>query len=200
MPALEYDARADEQCAASRGYEIKEEWANELNARLPEVQALWKTTAPLMFAAVSRLTGKLIDAPSSRIRLTLCDSPSQARLGISVNMRFALGSFTAKPVPLRYKIDTAFHEVLHDFTRRHVPKASPLKKLHNAESSCVLNHLHLLSLHKAVLLSLGEKAALENMVEIDSQLPSGCYSRAWAIVNEAEGTYKQYLQELAGGA
>jgi hypothetical protein len=131
------------------------------------------------------------------VRLTLCDTPSQSFNGPSVNMRFALRSFTAKPVPLRYKVDTAFHESLHAFITKYTPSDSALLAARKSESPCVLNHLHLLALQKAVLLSLGDAAALEQVIAIDSTLPSGCNKRAWAIVNEADGAYKAYVAELA---
>lgn len=194
--SLRYDAPADERCASAHGYEIKEAWVEELRSRLPEMQALWESAAPPMLAAVRKLTNKSLDPLPATVLLTLCDSPSQSRFGISVNMRFALGAFTANPVPLRYKVDTAFHELLHGFVSRHVPENSPLLERHKSESACVRNHLHLLSLQKAVLLSLGQQTELEQVIRIDTQLPSGCYSKAWAIVNESGSTYMQYVEEL----
>jgi hypothetical protein len=194
---LRYDEQLDERCAISRNYEIKAGWVAELRARLPEIQSLWEASAPPMMAAVVRITGKPVDPRPELIRLTLCDSPSQSIFGVSVNMRFSLRSFSEQPVPLRYKIDTAFHEILHGFVSRQTPGNSPLLQRHEAESSCVRDHLHLLSLQKAVLLSLGLDAELEQVSKIDSQLPSGCYKRAWEIVNESGDTYRQYVQELA---
>ena len=41
---------------------------------------------------------------------------------------------------------------------------------------------------------------LAQVIAIDSQLPSGCYKGAWELVNETEGTYKQYVSELTRGA
>jgi len=41
-------------------------------------------------------------------------------------MRFALHSFTSTPVPLRYKVDTAFHESLHGFVAKYAPHDSKL--------------------------------------------------------------------------
>jgi hypothetical protein len=58
----------------------------------------------------------------------------------------------------------------------------------------------LLALQKAVLLSLEQSEALAQVVSIDSQLPSGCYKRAWSLINESENVYKQYVAELASGA
>jgi len=61
----------------------------------------------------------------------------------------------------------------------------------------VRNHLHLLALQKAVLVRLGEKDALAQVISTDSRLPSGCYRRAWALVNETDSHYLQYISELA---
>lgn len=52
-------------------------------------------------------------------------------------------------------------------------------------------------LQKGVLLSLNASEALAQVISIDSQLPSGCYKRAWNIVNESKDTYERYIAELA---
>jgi hypothetical protein len=128
--------------------------------------------------------------------LTLCDLPSQSIAGISVNMRYALRSFTPNPVPMRYKVDTLFHELLHDYIARHPVGRSPLLARHAAETACVRSHLHLLALQKAVLLELGQRDELRTVVATDSQLPSGCYRRAWALVNASDTEYSRYVAEL----
>ncbi len=181
-PAVElyYGAPEDQQCALSRGFKIETAWVAELHEVLPAAQELWKSNAPQMFDTASKLTGKHTDTYAVPIRLTLCDTPSQSFSGPVVNMRFALHSFTANPVPLRYKIDTAFHESMHPFIASLALMNSKLIHAHNGEPTCVLNHLHLLALQKAVLLSLGESAELRQVVAVDSELPSGCYKRAWA--------------------
>lgn len=45
---------------------------------------------------------------------------------ILVNMRYALASFTARPVPVRYKANILFREVLHGLVQDYVPKDSAL--------------------------------------------------------------------------
>ncbi|OWW18060.1 hypothetical protein [Noviherbaspirillum denitrificans] len=193
---LIYSESTDAQCAEQHNYQIRAEWAAELHARLPEFVSLWNSVAPPMLDAVTALTGKTVETPRA-VRLTLCDTPSQSMVEPSVNMRFALRSFTPQAVPLRYKADTAFHEILHGFVHRHTPAGSALLRERKGESRCVRNHLHLLALQKAVLLSLGATQELAQVIAIDSQLPSACYKRAWELVNETEGTYKQYVSELA---
>jgi len=192
-----YVESEDRACAKSRGYDVKDEWIKELNQVLPNFRDLWNAKGPAMFTAVTTLTHRSIDPHVEPVRLTLCDTPSQSSSGPSVNMRFALHSFTTSPVPLRYKIDVAFHESLHRFVAEYTPRNSQLLTSHHSESTCVLNHLHLLALQKAVLLSLGDATSLEQVVSIDSQLPSDCYKRAWSLVNETDSTYKQYVAELA---
>jgi len=192
-----YAESEDRACASSRGYDIKAEWVRELNEVLPSFRSLWREKGAAMFDALASLTHRPNDAFVAPVRLTLCDMPSQSFGGPSVNMRFALRSFTTSPVSLRYKVDTAFHESLHGFVVQHAPRRSALVNAHRAESQCVLNHLHLLALQKAVLLAIGDEAALQQVVSIDSQLPSGCYKRAWALVNESDSAYKQYVAELA---
>jgi hypothetical protein len=195
-PSLEvrYVEADDRACAAARGAEFKEEWVKELNEILPAYRKLWQAKGAAMSASVTKLTKR--DLPLGPVRLTLCDTPSQSFGGASVNMRFVLRSFTTNPIPLRYKVDTAFHESLHPFIAQHAPRTSPLVAAHRSESACVTNHLHLLALQKAVLLDIGDGATLKQLIEIDSQLPSGCYKRAWELVNATDGTYKRYVAEL----
>src|SRR5262245_2276294 len=195
-----YDESRDQLCGSTRGYAIKDEWVRELKGVLPGFRDLWRNQAPAMFDAAAAITRRQTDAFIEPIILTLCDTPSRSSSGPSVNMRFALRSFTTQAVPLRYKVDTAFHESLHAFTSRYVPHESKLLARHRSESDCVRNHLHLLALQKAVLLSVGDAAALEQVIAIDSSLPSGCYKRAWSLVNETSDTYNAYVAELAGDA
>jgi hypothetical protein len=193
-----YSEAQDHACATDRDYQIREEWVSELKQLLPTYREQWAQLGSAMFSAAEILTRRSLASFITPVQLTLCDVPSQSFVGPRVNMRYALRSFTNQPVPLRSKVDTAFHESLHAFVSQYEPRTSPQLAAHLRESSCVLNHLHLLALQKAVLLALDDRAGLERLVSIDSQLPSGCYKRAWAIINATEGTYKQYVAELAG--
>lgn len=175
---------------------VQAEWANELNERLPEIVRLWESISPALIEAVEVSTKKSFSPPKT-VHLTLTNLPSNSFLGITVNMRYALRSFTATPVPMRYKIDTVFHEALHEFVSRNTPKASPLLAQYSSEPMCVRNHLHLLALQKSALLHTKDLAALEQVVALDSQLPSGCYKRAWSLVNATPSTYLQYVEELS---
>ena len=174
----------------------KPEWSQELNERLPEIISLWESISPALVEAVTITTKKPFSAPKS-VYLTLSDRPSNSFFGVMVNMRYALRSFTATPVPLRYKIDTVFHEALHEFVSRNTPARSELLSQHTSEPMCVRNHLHLLALQKAALLYTKDIEALEQVISIDGQLPSGCYKRAWSLVNATSNTYLQYVAELS---
>lgn len=186
-----FDEDADRRCGG-----VEAEWIAELRSRLPEFRTTWESIVPPMSRAVTELTRKAF-VPAGNVRLTLCDVPSNSFFGATVNMRYALRSFTAQPAPLRYKADTAFHELLHGFISSNTPSGSSLLAKHASESPCVRNHLHLLALQKAVLVKLGESEALAQVVSIDSQLPSGCYRRAWSLVNQSGSTYLEYIAELA---
>lgn len=175
---------------------VQATWVDELNERLPEVIRLWDSIAPALVEAVTTTTRKPFSRPKT-VHLTLADRPSNSFIGVTVNMRYALRSFTAKPVPMRYKIDTVFHEALHEFVSLNTPPRSPLLAQHNSESLCVRNHLHLLALQKSALLYTKDLAALEQVVALDSQLPSGCYRRAWSLVNATPNTYLEYVEELS---
>jgi len=200
VPPLVYDEVSDEECARQLRSPIQAAWIAELLSVLPQAQSLWHDTAPRMFEAASRIAKRPIAPPSKTIRLTLCAIPSQSYGGPVVNMRFALKSFTSEPVPLRVKVDTAFHESLHATLSTFDGARSKLLREHKYESACVLNHLHLLSLQKAVLLALGQEQELLQLIAIDSQLPSGCYRRAWSIINAGPETYLRYVRELSGEA
>ena len=191
-----YEPRLDDACLATNGWPVKPEWSRELRDRIPDFRDMWESVGPPMAKAVNEITNKPFLLPRT-VNLTLCNKPSNSFFGVTVNMRYALRSFTATPVSLRYKVDTAFHEALHEFVARHTPRESGLLERHKSESFCVRNHLHLLALQKAVLLSLNDFGALDQVVANDSQLPSGCYKQAWQLLNSSPSTYQEYLAELS---
>ena len=164
---------------------------------MPELEDLWAKVGPKQIEAVEAITGKPFPGEDFAARLTLCNLPSQSFVGISVNMRYALKSFISPPVLMRDKVETLFHELLHVFLSRHPMADSELLAVHVAEPWCVRNHLHLLALHKAVLLKLHEPDVLRAMVSVAGKLPSGCYKRAWEIVNATETEYTKYVAEFA---
>ena len=196
---LIYDEQMDEQCAIGQNYPMKAAWVEELRGLLPELQSLWQSAAPPMIDAAGTITGKPIGPLPRRVRLSLCDIASQSAGEVVVNMRFALRSFAEQPVTLRYKIDSAFHELLHPFVRGQGGKGSGLLRKHEDETACVRNHVHLLSLQKAVLVHLGLNVELDGVRTFDSRLSAGCFKRAWEIVEESPSTYKDYVRELVGG-
>lgn len=193
---IKYSPTFDSICSTFKGSDIKDEWKKELTERQPELNALWETIGPTLITSAEEITRKKFPDDAQTVRLTLCELPSQSFFGISVNMRYALNSFTNEPVPLRYKADTIFHELLHKFITEHLPKDSPLLKAHANEPERTRDHLHLLALQKAVLLKLNATDALADVVRIDSQLPGGYYKRAWEIVNATDTEYLQYLTEI----
>ena len=188
-----YTPAAQGTCAGTPNLPALE---RELHERLPELETLWREAGPGLVRAVSTLTGRAF-SPAGPVHLTLCEVPSNSFAGATVNMRFAMRSFTASPVPLRYKMDVAFHEMLHPFVSRYTPRRSPLLATHASESACVRNHLHLLALQKAALIQAGDDGLLEQVIAIDSALPSPCYERAWAIVNGSRDDYRAFVSELA---
>jgi hypothetical protein len=197
---VEYDAAEDVTCSKLPGGSIKEEWKAELLSREPEFIRLWEAEGPRLVAATEAISGK--DFPSQEIiaRLTLCSVPSESfpETGrVTINMRFALRSFTPEPVSMRYKVDTLFHELLHIFLQRHPIANSALLKEHAKEDERVRDHLHLLSLQKAVLLKLNQPDALKEVIGVDSMLPGGYYKRAWDLVNATDTDYLKYVAELS---
>ncbi|MBI5860885.1 MAG: hypothetical protein HZB64_01675 [Rhodocyclales bacterium] len=112
------------------------------------------------------------------------------------DMRYALASFIPTPVPLRYKVNVLFHEILHKFLNDHMPIHSRLLSEHQNESKRVKKHLHLFALEKAVSLELGLTSELKEVIDIDGQLPGGSYKKAWEIVNQTDGEYLKYVDEI----
>lgn len=193
--SITYHPNLDAICSVVRGTRISEEWKTELLSRLEEYRELWNGVGPRLLAEAEAITG-IPQPAAAKVRLTLCNVPSQSIFGISVNMRFALKSYSTAPVPLRYKVDIQFHELLHRMLRGHIPVGSRVLVVNSNESECVKDHLHLLALQKAVLLKLEDGAALADVLRVDSSLPSGCYRRAWEIVNASESEYQSFVSEI----
>ena len=197
---VEYSPAQDLACSAPPGSAIKEDWKAELISRQAEFMQIWEREGPRLAAAAQAITGKAFPAQEIKARLTLCNSPSESFPGsdrITVNMRYALASFTREPVSMRYKVNTLFHELLHVFLFRHPVGNSALLQKNAAESERVRDHLHLLALQKAILLKLDERDALDEVIAVDSALPGGHYKRAWEIVNATDGEYLKYVAELS---
>jgi hypothetical protein len=197
---VEYSPSEDLECSAPPGIPIKEEWKSELLSRQSEFVTLWEAESPRLIAAAEAISGKSFPPQEITARLTLCNAPSESfpeKGRVTINMRYALRSFTPEPVPLRYKVDTLFHELLHVFLNQHPVKTSDLLKQHAAEVERVRDHLHLLALQKAVLLKLNERDALKDVIAVDSMLPGGYYKRAWELVNATDNEYLKYVAELS---
>lgn len=78
---------------------------------------------------------------------------------------------------------TLHHEILHREIDDLIPDDSSLLVEYAGEPARVRDHLHLLAVQKAGYLELGLDAELAELIDVDSQLPSGYYKRAWEIVN-----------------
>jgi hypothetical protein len=191
------DAAQDAICAEKDHYLIEKQWKEELEQDLPQIRELWNSLGPKLLATTEELTGKEFSTREANIRLTLCNVPSESTgTDVKVNMRYALGTFTNDPVPLRYKVSIFYHELLHGFIDRNLPHQSALLAEHACEPERVWDHLHLLALEKAVYLHLGLKEQLAEIIKLDSEPPNGFYKRAWEIVNTNETTYLKFMAEL----
>lgn len=197
---VEYSPSEDVACSLPPGSSIKEEWKVELLSRQPEFVKIWQSEGPKLLAATEAISGRGFPLHEITARLTLCNAPSESFPGtdrVTINMRYALRSFTPEPVSMRYKVDTLFHELLHIFLSRHPIENSTLLKEHAAEDERVRDHLHLLALQKAVLLQLSEPDALKDVIAVDGALPGGYYRRAWELVNVTDKEYLKYVAELS---
>ena len=197
---VEYSPSEDLACSLPPGSPIKEQWKAELLSRQPEFVRLWQSEGPKLLTATEAISGRDFPLEEITARLTLCSEPSESFPGtdrVTINMRYALRSFTPEPASMRYKVDTLFHELLHIFLSRHPIENSALLKEHAAEDERVRDHLHLLALQKAVLLKLNEPDALKEVVAVDGALPGGYYKRAWELVNATDKEYLKYVAELS---
>lgn len=194
---FEYGRTFDAACSLLRGYPIEPDWRSDLQARLPAMRALWAREGYPVLERMFELSGRRLHGRRT-IRTTLCDLPSSSLLGASVNMRHALPSYTRTPVPLRYKVSVANHELLHSLLADVDLKDSRMLAAHAAEPPRVRSHLHLFALLKAAMLDLGQEAALEEMQRIDGRLPGGAYRRAWQLVNRTPHEHLLYIAELRG--
>src|ERR1700680_408671 len=124
---IAYSRSQDALCANNRRYQIHKEWEDELTENLAHFKSMWATVGPRWLTTTEKVTGKQFSRDKVTIHLTLCDLPSESSpSGISVNMRFALASFTKDPVPMRYKVSVVFHELLHEFVDNHLLANSAL--------------------------------------------------------------------------
>jgi hypothetical protein len=190
-----YDRSFDAACSFLRGYPIPPDWRHQLESRLPAMRALWSKEGLPVLERAFELSGRRLHGRRG-VSLTLCDAPSSSLFGTTVNMRHALPSFTAAPVPLRYKVGVANHELLHRLVAEAGLRHSRLLAAHAGEPPRVLSHLHLFALMKAAMLDLGRKDALEEMQRIDAQLPEAAYGRAWQLVNRTPDEHLAYVAEL----
>lgn len=194
---IEYSQSLDSVCSFFKGPKIEEAWKDELSQRLEGFQLGWSTVGTQLLVSTEQITGNRFSRDTITAYLTLCGIPSQSIVGVSVNMRYALATFTDEPVSFSYKTAILYHEILHGFVARHLPGDSQLLSLRVGEHSRVIEHLHLLALIKSVYIEQGMKKELEEVIEIDGRLPGGVYKRAWEIVNEDEFTYKLYVAEIS---
>ena len=197
--SFSYSESLDKLCSWVHGPAIEDAWKAELERRLPEFEHQWDILGPELMATTEKITGKLFTQKNITARLTLCNVPSDSFLGVVVNMRYALASFTPSPVSLRYKTSVLFHEILHKFLDDHMPARSRLLSRHQDESKRVRQHLHLFALEKAVYLKLGLASDLREIIDVDGRLPDGSYKRAWEIINETDTEYMKYVDEIRGG-
>lgn len=192
---IRYMPVMDSLCAFASGYDIESEWEKELLIRKTELEQEWEKTGQKLISAAEEITGSNFEKKQYVAYLTLCNTPSRSS-PLILNMRHSLSSFSENPVPMRYKRDTLFHELMHPYIDELLPKFAPTLEAYKNEHARVLDHLHLLALQKAVYLHLNLEQELSSIIEIDSSLPGGYYKRAWEIVNSHETFYQVLVEEL----
>ena len=194
---VDYSPQQDLLCSSPPASSIKDEWKAEMLSRRPEFEKLWKAEGPRLLAATEAISGREFPPQEVTDRLTLCNAPSESFPGtdrVTINMRYALRSFTPEPVSMRYKVYTLFHELLHSFVVENLPESTPLLKKYAAEAPKVLSHLHLFAIEKLVYTRLGRAEDLAWLDFLNKRIGDE-YGRAWEIVDHIEG-YEKFVAEF----
>lgn len=191
-----YSPALDSICSFFNGPNISAEWKEELGGKKAELEREWKAIGETLISSTEQITGHRLDANDKTVHLTLCNTTSRS-FPLILNMRYALSSYTDNPVSIKDKVGTVYHELLHPYIDSYPPEFSTELKKYENENSRVLKHIHLLTLVKAVYLSLNLEQQLSSILKMDSSLPNGDYKRAWEIVNSSESYYKVLVAELA---
>lgn len=193
---IKYKPALDTICALVKGPNIQTEWKEELVVKKADLEKEWEAIGSELISSTEKIVGQNLETGENTVHLTLCNIPSRSS-PLILNMRYSLSSFTEEPVSINDKVGTLFHELLHPYIDKHLPKSAPSLEKYKNEDSRVLEHIHLLALQKAVYLSLNLNQQLLSIVEMDSSLPNGYYKKAWEIVNSSDSYYKILVAELA---
>lgn len=193
---IKYSPGLDTICALVTGHDIQAEWKKELLVKKLDLEKEWEAIGSEFISTTEQIVGHRFEKGENTVHLTLCNTPSRSS-PLILNMRYSLSSFTEAPVSIDDKVGTLFHELLHPYIDKHLPKSAPSLDKYKNEHPKVLEHIHLLALQKAVYLSLNLNQQLLSIVEMDSSLPNGYYKTAWEIVNSSDGYYKILVDELA---
>jgi hypothetical protein len=189
-----YAAMFDNVCMNKTSYKISPIWVSESKNKLGAWRDSWNQQGQQLLKTTIQLVGIPFKEKNFQVSLSLCSFPSMSA-PLIVNARYALASFTKKPISNDVFISTIYHEILHNYIDQFLADSTPLLKKYKSESKGVLNHLHLLALEKAVYIQLGWQSKLKIIIEKDQSLPNHDYKRAWEIVNSEE-SYLSFIEEL----
>ena len=188
---LKYGETFDWVCSNKTGYEVKPEWVSELSSRFHEFQTEWNSNGQILLEKSAEIVGKSFQQNDFIVNLTLCNFPSMSS-PLLINTRYALKSFTKKPIAVHVSISIIHHEILHVYLENQIPTDSRLLSKYSGEHPRIKSHIHL---QKATYLYLGWTDKLKEVIAKDYSLPGGYYKKAWEIV-DTEG-HKVFVEELA---
>ena len=191
---LYYAEMFDFVCGQQTKYQIDQKWVSELDSRLPEFRTLWQGAGPTLLQTSADVVGKSFDQTEFAVNFSVCSFPSMSD-PLLINMRYSLKSFTAAPIGPNVTVSIIYHEILHQYLKGKIPRASKLLAKYAGEGDTVLSHLHLFALQKAVYLKLNQPQTLNDVIKKDQSLPNKAYARTWEIVNTLED-YTSFITEL----
>lgn len=185
----------DMECATRTGFKINPEWQKELFEREKEFQNEWDKKAVALNKASELLAGRKFPRKEYSVALGLCAWTPMGHPFIVTVLPYLKGA--TKPLDLTSFVSMTHHELLHSlveniFNDQFVKSSKMLSKYHKEDFN-VLVHLHLVALHKAVYVKLGEDELLKRTDELMKYI-GGTYQRTWDIIG-IEGT-EPFLQEL----
>jgi len=180
-------------CGELSGQEIAPEQEAAALALLPDLVERWSRNEKALLGTALSVVGAPFPAHELHAVVSVCRTPSMSK-PLVINVRPWLGGGATPPLDRAVLVATVFHESLHWYVHRLVPRSSRLLAKYGSEELLVRNHLHLLALLKHVYLKLGRTQELALIVDADRQLPRPAYKRAWEIVS-AEGD-EPFVSEL----
>jgi hypothetical protein len=172
---------------------------NEVNSRIPELQALWQSYEDDLLGATTELVRKPFLRKEETVTGLACPTlKAQAEPILIPIWPFLSSATNGHPFDQRFFIGETIHELLHryiDGILGGMNPSTPLLNKYAGENLLVRRHLHVDAVQKAVYLRLGRTNEINAIIANDAKYFGPDYARAWEIVNQIEG-FDAFIEEL----